>query len=39
MKVYLERKDIPDYCTKCSFVDSSDNCMIQDDDAYIDTET
>lgn len=39
MKVYLERKDIPDYCTKCPFVDCNDNCMLQDDDAYIDTWT
>lgn len=39
MKVYLERKDIPGYCTKCPFVDGNDNCIIQDDDAYLDTWT
>lgn len=46
MKVYLKRKDIPNYCTECLFVNTvdncmiqDDNCMIQDDDNYLDTTT
>ena len=39
MKVYLERHDIPEFCTECLFVNTVDNCMIQDDDKYLDTWT
>lgn len=29
----------PEFCTKCPFVNTMDNCMLQDDDAYLDTDT
>lgn len=33
MKVYVEEKEIPDHCSKCTFVNSGDECILQDEDA------
>lgn len=38
MKVYLERKDIPDFCTECPF-QINDTCMLQGDGTRLDFDT
>lgn len=39
MKVYLEKKDMPDRCEHCPFVNGSDECILQDDDANFEADT
>lgn len=39
MNVYLEKQDIPNKCTKCFFVNSNDECILQDDDANFMADT
>ena len=39
MNVYLEKKDMPERCTVCPFVNGSDECILQDDDANVDAYT
>lgn len=39
MNVYLEKQDIPNKCTKCFFINSNDECILQDDDANFMADT
>lgn len=39
MNVYLEKQDIPNKCTKCFFVNSNDECILQDDDTNFMADT
>ncbi|MEG2096736.1 MAG: hypothetical protein RRY65_01060 [Pseudoflavonifractor sp.] len=39
MKVYLEKKDMPSKCPDCPFVNSADECILQDEDANFAADT